>query len=236
MKKALIILMLAGTVMCAAACGAGSADSQNSQAPQASEASEAAQESIESQAVSTEESAAESSVEIIAAETPESSAAEAAESSAESAKEESKESSEESVKEESKESAPESSAEENPEEAKDGTEAENDEIAARDAAREELGKAFAGSYTDPDSGETGLVITDLGDGQFGISLSIFRLANFEDGRGELGEVSMSFNATDPAGNPISGKITLDGSTATATFLDSSWDLISNGDSFRYEKN
>ena len=232
MKKALIILMLAGTVMCAAACGAGSADSQNSQAPQASEASEAAQESIESQAVSTEESAAESSVEIIAAETPESSAAEAAES----AKEESKESSEESVKEESKESAPESSAEENPEEAKDGTEAENDEIAARDAAREELGKAFAGSYTDPDSGETGLVITDLGDGQFGISLSIFRLANFEDGRGELGEVSMSFNATDPAGNPISGKITLDGSTATVTFLDSSWDLISNGDSFRYEKN
>ena len=232
MKKALIILMLAGTVMCAAACGAGSADFQNSQAPQASEASEAAQESIESQAVSTEESAAESSVEIIAAETPESSAAEAAES----AKEESKESSEESVKEESKESAPESSAEENPEEAKDSTEAENDEIAARDAARVELGKAFAGSYTDPDSGETGLVITDLGDGQFGISLSIFRLANFEDGRGELGEVSMSFNATDPAGNPISGKITLDGSTATVTFLDSSWDLISNGDSFRYEKN
>ena len=92
------------------------------------------------------------------------------------------------------------------------------------------------AYTDPDSGETGLVITDLGDGQFGISLSIFRLANFEDGRGELGEVSMSFNATDPAGNPISGKITLDGSTATVTFLDSSWDLISNGDSFRYEKN
>ena len=53
---------------------------------------------------------------------------------------------------------------------------------------------------------------------------------------EFGSTRIKGVLIDPAGNPISGKITLDGSTATATFLDSSWDLISNGDSFRYEKN
>lgn len=38
-----------------------------------------------------------------------------------------------------------------------------------------------------------------------------------------------------AGNPIGGLIATDGKRATVTFTDSSWEYLSNGDSYSYIK-
>ena len=46
---------------------------------------------------------------------------------------------------------------------------------------------------------------------------------------------MYFTATDPAGNPISGIITVEDEIATVTFTDSTWELIENGSVYKYTK-
>lgn len=61
------------------------------------------------------------------------------------------------------------------------------------------------------------------------------MTTLEDGIGELTEDGIVFTATDAAGNPISGIITVDGKTATVTFTDSTWDYIQNGDIYEYKK-
>lgn len=53
--------------------------------------------------------------------------------------------------------------------------------------------------------------------------------------GELTEDGLKFTATDAAGNPIGGIITLDGNVATVTFTDSTWGYIQNGDTFLYTR-
>lgn len=73
------------------------------------------------------------------------------------------------------------------------------------------------------------------DGKFRVQIGIFRLASFDDGVGELTDEGMHFIATDMAGNPIGGIITIEGQTATVTFTDSTWGLIENGTSYEYTK-
>ena len=68
------------------------------------------------------------------------------------------------------------------------------------------------------------------DGKYIVQIGIFRLASMGDGVGELTEEGMHFTATDMAGNPISGIITMKGKMATVTFTDSTWELIENGTS------
>lgn len=95
--------------------------------------------------------------------------------------------------------------------------------------------AYAGVYLDYENNEPNLSIKANGDGTYEISIGIFRLAVFEDGVGTLSENGLEFTATDPAGNPIKGVITLEGNEAVVTFTDSTWELIENGTSFRYHK-
>lgn len=57
----------------------------------------------------------------------------------------------------------------------------------------------------------------------------------DDGVGELTQEGMVFTATDAAGNPISGIITVEDEIAIVTFTDSIWSLLENGTSYMYSK-
>lgn len=68
-----------------------------------------------------------------------------------------------------------------------------------------------------------------------MQIGIYRLTSLEDGAGELSADVLLFEATDDAGNPISGIITSDVQGATVTFTDSTWAYLPNGSSFQYTK-
>lgn len=95
--------------------------------------------------------------------------------------------------------------------------------------------AYIGEYLDEDVKEPNLEIAKSDDGKYIVQIGIFRLTTLDDGVGELAEEGMAFTATDAAGNPISGMITVEGETATVTFTDSTWDYLENGSSFKYTK-
>lgn len=96
---------------------------------------------------------------------------------------------------------------------------------------------YIGEYLDSDIKEPNLEIGKREDGKYIIQIGIYRLTFIEDGIGELTAEGMNFTATDASGNPISGVITVDQKTATATvtFTDSTWEYLKNGDSFQYTK-
>ena len=73
-----------------------------------------------------------------------------------------------------------------------------------------------------------------------VDLSIFRLASFDDGEGNMSDGGLSFLATDPNGDPIYGMITLDEedpeqNTMIVTFTDSTWSLLPNGTEFTFTR-
>ena len=94
---------------------------------------------------------------------------------------------------------------------------------------------YIGEYLDSDVNEPNLEIAKGEDGTYIVQIGIYRLTSLDDGVGELTAEGMLFTATDAAGNPISGIITVDGETAIVTFTDSTWDLLENGSSYVYTK-
>ena len=94
---------------------------------------------------------------------------------------------------------------------------------------------YIGEYLDSDVEEPFLEIEKDDSGKYQIIIGIYRLAYMDDGIGELTADGMYFTATDPAGNPISGIITIKDQTATVTFTDSTWEYLKNGDTFYYTK-
>ena len=97
---------------------------------------------------------------------------------------------------------------------------------------------YLGEYMDSDSGDPSLVIQKRSDGKYDVKLSIFRLASFDDGIGELitdGADSILFTATDPNGNPMQARIVSDGKTAKVAIVDSTWGLLENDTSFEFQK-
>lgn len=94
---------------------------------------------------------------------------------------------------------------------------------------------YIGEYSDYDNNEPNLEIAKGDDGKYMIQIGIFRLTTLEDGVGEMTAEGMNFTATDAAGNPISGVITVDRETATVTFTDSTWSLLEAGSAFQYHK-
>ena len=95
--------------------------------------------------------------------------------------------------------------------------------------------AYIGEYLDEDVKEPNLEIAKGEDGKFIVQIGIFRLTTLYDGVGELVEEGMAFTATDAAGNPISGMITIEGERATVTFTDSTWEYLENGSVYKYTK-
>ena len=94
---------------------------------------------------------------------------------------------------------------------------------------------YVGEYLDGDLIEPGLTISLNEDGQYLVQISIYRLTSINDGVGQDTGDGISFTATDAAGNSISGTITLDGSTATITFTDSTWEYLPSGTSFQFTR-
>jgi hypothetical protein len=93
---------------------------------------------------------------------------------------------------------------------------------------------YIGEYID-NSDNLGLEIAKEDDGLFKVQIEIYRLASFNDGCGELASGILTFTATDPSGNPISGEITVENNVATVVFTNSTWEYIENGDSFQFTK-
>lgn len=97
------------------------------------------------------------------------------------------------------------------------------------------GNRYVGEYLDSEVNEPMLTIEAAQGGKYKIEIGIYRLTSIDDGVGELAEDGLKFTATDAAGNPIGGIITVDGNVATVTFTDSTWGYIQNGDTFLYTK-
>ena len=94
---------------------------------------------------------------------------------------------------------------------------------------------YVGEYMDCDVYEPNLEIAKGDDGKYIVQIGIYRLAALSDGIGELTPEGLSFAATDPAGNPISGMITVEGGTATVMITASTWEYLTNGMSLQYIK-
>jgi len=93
---------------------------------------------------------------------------------------------------------------------------------------------FEGDYLDEDNNEPNLHIHyNRGDGRYSVEIGIFRLTLLDDGIGTVDGDNLRFTATDAAGNPISGIISLQGDTVVVKFTGSRWDLLPNGSEFRY---
>lgn len=95
--------------------------------------------------------------------------------------------------------------------------------------------AYIGEYLDYDVSEPNLEIAKGEDGKYIVQIGIFRLTTLDDGVGEMTAEGMTFTATDAAGNPIGGIITVEDDIATVTFTDSTWDLIEHGTVYQYSK-
>ena len=93
---------------------------------------------------------------------------------------------------------------------------------------------YEGTYLDQDNSEPSLFISyRRHDGKYDVQIGIFRLTSLDDGIGTMGDDDLSFVATDAAGNPIGGVITLRGDTAAVTFTDTTWELLEPGSQFIY---
>lgn len=93
---------------------------------------------------------------------------------------------------------------------------------------------YEGTFLD-ENGSPELVLAEQEDGIYDVSIGIYRLTLLDDGIGTLTPKGLAFTATDAAGNPIGGLITIAGDTATVTFTDSAWPLLENGTSFQYTR-
>lgn len=93
---------------------------------------------------------------------------------------------------------------------------------------------FVGDYLDLDK-TSDMNISLRDNGKYDVKIGIYRLTNLDDGIGIMTEEGLQFTATDAAGNPISGIITLENDTAIVTFTSSTWEYIENGTQFTYTR-
>lgn len=101
-------------------------------------------------------------------------------------------------------------------------------------SEQEPAALYIGEYLDFDVREPNLEIAEGDNGQYIVQIGIYRLTTLE-GVGELTEDGMRFTATDAAGNPIVGVITVEDQTATVTFTDSTWEYLPDGSVYQYTK-
>lgn len=90
---------------------------------------------------------------------------------------------------------------------------------------------YIGTYLDSYSS---MDIVKGDDDKYVVDIGLHRLTSLT-GIGELTDEGMKFTATDAAGNPISGVITVEDQTATVTFTNSTWDYLPNGSTYMFTK-
>lgn len=93
-------------------------------------------------------------------------------------------------------------------------------------------QSFIGEYTDLNDGST-LIIGKNANSEASIKINLFRLTDIDDGIGNAANGTLTFTATDAAGNPIKGKITLNGDTATLVFTESTWEYLPEGSTYTF---
>lgn len=93
---------------------------------------------------------------------------------------------------------------------------------------------FIGEYTDQNDGSTLTIAKNTNAGP-SIKINLLRLTEIDDGIGKIADDTLAFAATDAAGNPINGKITLDGDTAILVFTESTWRYLPNGTTYRFTR-
>lgn len=99
--------------------------------------------------------------------------------------------------------------------------------------RDEI-KTFFGEYTAPDDGST-LQIGSCTNSRPSIKISLFRLTDIDDGIGKIADDTLTFTATDAAGNPIQGEITIDGDNASLVFTQSTWEYLPEGTTYHFKR-
>lgn len=89
-----------------------------------------------------------------------------------------------------------------------------------------------GTYTDLNDGST-LTIDNRTNSEPQVNISLFRLTDIDGGIAKVSDGTLTFTATDAAGQPIRGRITFDGDTAHLTFTESSWEYLPEGTSYSF---
>lgn len=93
-------------------------------------------------------------------------------------------------------------------------------------------QSFIGEYTDLNDGST-LIIGKNANSEPSVKISLFRLTDIDNGIGKVSDGTLTFTATDAAGQPIGGKITFDGDTAHLIFTESTWEYLPNGTAYSF---
>lgn len=93
---------------------------------------------------------------------------------------------------------------------------------------------FIGEYTDSNDGSTLQIGKSTNSGP-SIKINLFKLTDIDDGIGVISDDVLTFTATDAAGNPIKGKITIDGDSATLVFTESTWEYLPNGSTYHFKR-
>lgn len=91
-----------------------------------------------------------------------------------------------------------------------------------------------GEYADRNDGST-LEISKSDNGRMKVEIGLTRLTMIDDGVGVLSDKGLTFSATDAAGNPIYGLITIEGNTAKLTFTESTWEYLPAGATFTFNR-
>lgn len=93
---------------------------------------------------------------------------------------------------------------------------------------------FIGKYTNSTDGST-LQVGDSTNSGLSVKINLFRLTDIDDGIGTISDGTLVFTATDAAGNPIKGKVTIEGDTATLVFIESTWEYLPDGSTYRFRR-
>lgn len=99
--------------------------------------------------------------------------------------------------------------------------------AVQEENKTEVREILTGHYVSDYDGSS-LTINAREDGRYDIEIDLFRLTSLDDGIGDDANDGIDFTATDAAGEPIGGHISIAGDTATLTFTHSTWPLIEEG--------
>ena len=97
-----------------------------------------------------------------------------------------------------------------------------------------VSEALTGHFVSDYDGRS-LTVSTREDGRYDIEIDLFRLTLLDDGIGDDSDGGIDFTATDAAGEPIGGHISIADSTATLTFVHSTWSLIEEGAKWEFKR-
>lgn len=94
---------------------------------------------------------------------------------------------------------------------------------------------FSGIYTDTQGTDdiySELILVKREDGNYNFAINIYRLTSIAGTATQDGE-KLHFIGIDASGEPIEGDVVISSESATATFTDSTWAHIENGDAYTF---